>query len=229
MRIISHNIEFARNTTPSAAARAFSPLRADAILFNEVPGGDWTARVGTELGMAYDYCGRISSANHVDKYKSILCRTPLFETKEILVEGIGWNPISVVRAKVAIDGIPIALYALHIPGRSERKGSACDFLAREIMRDEPCRNVVAGGDYNNLQADEPLTAMRDAGFRSMWSELDIDTSQVFTHNAMDPEQHRAVIDHFFVRSCDDLRIVAGGVVELATPLADHKPIWIELA
>ncbi|MCK5804091.1 MAG: endonuclease/exonuclease/phosphatase family protein [Lentisphaeria bacterium] len=228
MKIISLNIEFAKNTTPAETAYAFRPLQADAVLFNEVPGGDWTARVGAELGMEHAYCGKISSANHVDKYKSILSRTPLFETRETLVEGTGWNPISVVRAKTTIGATTIALYALHIPGRPEREGSACDFLAGTIMRDEPCENVIAGGDYNNLQADEPLAAMRDAGFCSMWSELDIDTSQLFTYNAMDPEQRSEVIDHFFVRSDTGLRIVDGGVVELATPLADHKPIWIEL-
>lgn len=228
MKIISHNIEFAKSTNPENTARAFAPLQPDAILFNEVPGGDWTARVGAELGMPHSYCGRTSSANHKDKYKSILSRTPLCETREYIVNGIGWNPVSVVRAKTTIAGLTIALYALHIPGYVERKGSACDFLAREIMQNEPCSNVIAGGDYNNLPEDAPLTAMADAGFRSMWPELGIDTCQLFTYNAMDPEKGRVLIDHFFVRSASGIRIVDGGIMELARPLSDHKPIWIEL-
>lgn len=229
MKIISLNIEYAKSTTPADTACAFRPLRPDVVLFNEVPSGDWTSRVGEELGLGHAYCGMVSSANHVDKYKSILSRTPLSETREILVEGIGWNPISVVRAKTTIEETTIALYALHIPGRPEREGSACDFLAGTIMRDELCENVIAGGDYNNLQADEPLTAMRDAGFRSIWSDLGVDTSQLFTYDAMNPERRAGVIDHFFLRSGSDLHIIDGGVVELARPLADHKPIWIELS
>jgi len=228
MKIISLNIEFAKSTTLERTAGAFKALQPDAVLFNEVPGGDWTARVGVELGMPHAYCGKISSANHVDKYKSILSRTPLVDSRETLVEGKGWNPISVVRAKTEVAGITVALYALHIPGQAEREGSACEFLAHEIMQDESCENVVAGGDYNNLPEDEALTAMLDAGFRSMWRELGIDTSLLFTHNAMNPEQRSGVIDHFFLRSDGDLGIVAGGVIELDEPLADHKPIWIEL-
>jgi len=87
---------------------------------------------------------------------------------------------------------------------------------------------IAGGDYNNLLGDEALTAMSDAGFRSMWHERGIDTSPLFTHNAMNPAQRTGVIDHFFVRSGTDLCIADGGIVELDVPLSDHKPIWIEL-
>lgn len=228
MKLISLNIEFGKSTTVERTAKALRPLQADVILFNEVPGGDWTARVGVELGMLHAYCGVISSANHQDKYKSILSRTPLVDTRETLVEGKGWNPISVVRARTEMAGVSVALYALHIPGHIKREGSACQFLAREIMKNEPCENVIAGGDYNNLPEDAALTAMLDVGFRSMWRELGIDTTPLFTHNAMNPEQRTGVIDHFFVRSGGGLRIVAGGMVELDVPLSDHKPIWTEL-
>ena len=229
MKIISHNIEFGKSTTAEAAARALKSLQPDVILFNEVPGDGWTARVGVELGMPHNYCGKISSADHLDKYKSILSRTPLLHTREILVEGKGWNPISVVRAETEVEGTTVALYALHIPGHVEREGSACEFLAREIITGEPCENVIAGGDYNNRPEDDALTAMLDAGFRSMWHLLDIDTTLLFTHNAMNPKQRTGVIDHFFVRSGGGLSIVAGGMVELDVPLSDHKPIWTELA
>ena len=60
----------------------FKPYKLDIIGFNEVPDGDWTARVGKVLGMKHCYVGKISSANHKDKYKSILSRTPLQGTAE---------------------------------------------------------------------------------------------------------------------------------------------------
>ena len=58
-------------------AEVFKPYKLDIIGFNEAPDGDWTARVGKVLGKQYSFVGKISSANHKDKYKTILSRTPL--------------------------------------------------------------------------------------------------------------------------------------------------------
>ena len=68
--------------TPEQLGEMFKPYNLDIIGFSEVPDGDWTARVGKVLGMEHSYVGKISSANHKDKYKSILSRTPLEGTTE---------------------------------------------------------------------------------------------------------------------------------------------------
>ena len=82
VRVAAYNVEFGRNTTPELVGNMFEPYDLDMIGFNEVPGGEWTARVGKVLGMKHSYVGKISSANHKDKYKSILSRTPLDATVE---------------------------------------------------------------------------------------------------------------------------------------------------
>ncbi|MDE0577505.1 MAG: hypothetical protein OSB39_11205, partial [Opitutales bacterium] len=76
VRVAAYNVEFGKNATPEEIGGMFKPYNLDIIGFNEVPDGDWTARVGKVLGMQYSYVGKISSANHKDKYKSILSRTP---------------------------------------------------------------------------------------------------------------------------------------------------------
>ena len=77
VRVAAYNVEFGENATPEQIGEMFKPYNLDIIGFNEVPDGDWTARVGKVLGMKHVYVGKISSANHKDKYKSILSRTPL--------------------------------------------------------------------------------------------------------------------------------------------------------
>ena len=95
VRVAAYNVEFGKNASPEEIGRMFKPYNFDIIGFNEVPDGDWTARVGKVLGMKYTYVGKISSANHKDKYKSILSRTPLQSTIEhelTVKRKRSWNP-----------------------------------------------------------------------------------------------------------------------------------------
>ena len=97
VRVASYNVVFGSMTTPEQLGEMFKPYNLDIIGFSEVPDGDWTARVGKVLGMKHSYVGTISSANHKDKYKSILSRTPLDGTTEheLRVNRRGfWNPAS---------------------------------------------------------------------------------------------------------------------------------------
>ena len=81
VRVASYNVEFSKSATPEQIGEMFKPYKLDIIGFNEAPDGDWTARVGKVLGMQYSFVGKISSANHKDKYKTILSRTPLEGTE----------------------------------------------------------------------------------------------------------------------------------------------------
>ena len=51
MRVASYNVEFGRSTTPEKVGEMFKKYNLDIIGFNEVPDGDWTARVGKVLRM----------------------------------------------------------------------------------------------------------------------------------------------------------------------------------
>ena len=63
VRVAAYNVEFGSNATPEQIGNMFKPYKLDIIGFNEVPDGDWTGRVGKELGMNYSYVGKISSAS----------------------------------------------------------------------------------------------------------------------------------------------------------------------
>ena len=100
VRVAAYNVEFGKNATPEEIGRMFKPYNLDIIGFNEVPDGDWTARVGKVVDMKHAYVGKISSANHKDKYKSILSRTPLQSTVEhelTVQRSRSWNPASAVQ------------------------------------------------------------------------------------------------------------------------------------
>jgi maltose 6'-phosphate phosphatase len=234
VRVAAYNVEFGRNTTPEQVGNMFEPYDLDMIGFNEVPGGDWTARVGKVLGMSYSYVGKISSANHKDKYKSILSRTPLQDTveHELSVERRrSWNPASAVRVMTKIDGLTVALYSLHICRSTDidKTGHAYR-LAKEVLPKEKTNRVIVLGDFNNNMGDTAMNMLEASGYKPTWKDLKFDVSKEFTYNALKPEQPNAgVIDHIFYNNLPRTKVIDGGMIELKKPLSDHKPVWAEIA
>lgn len=229
VRVAAYNVEFGENATPEEIGRMLKPYNLDIIGFNEVPDGDWTARVGNVLGMEHSYVGKISSANHKDKYKSILSRTPLLGTAEFeLRVKRGWNPASAVRAVTRVDGVFIAFYSLHIAGSKRNEGHA-DKLAAEVLPKETTDRVIVVGDFNNNMGDVAMNRLEASGYKATWKDLQIDVSKEFTYNALDPElRNHGVIDHIFYNTVSGARAVDGGIIELKKPLSDHKPVWAEI-
>ncbi|QDS93373.1 Endonuclease/Exonuclease/phosphatase family protein [Roseimaritima multifibrata] len=229
VRVASYNVEFSRSATPEQIGEMFKPYDLDLVGFDEAPDGDWTARVGKVLGMKYSYVGKVSSANHKDKYKTILSRTPLEGTAEYKMEspGHGWNPASAVRAVTEIDGVRIAFYSLHICASGKTNGHAYK-LATQILPKETTERVIVVGDYNNRIGDDAMDTILEAGLNPTWKDLEIDLSKEFTYNAFDPKKSLGVIDHILFSTRSDAKTTDGGIIELETPLSDHKPIWAEL-
>jgi maltose 6'-phosphate phosphatase len=232
VRVASYNVEFGKSATPEQIGEMFKPYNLDIIGFDEAPDGDWTARVGKVLGMEHSYVGKISSANHKDKYKSILSRTPLKGTTEheLRIERRRcWNPASVVRAVTEIDGVSIAFYSLHICSSRDREkiGHAYQ-LATEILPKETTERVIVVGDYNNNIGDIAMNAIEGAGFKPTWNDLKMDVSKEFTYNAQDPSKNLGVIDHILYNTASGAKATDGGIIELEKPLSDHKPIWAEI-
>ena len=95
VRVASYNVEYGKSATPEEIGEMFKPYELDIIGFDEAPDGDWTARVGKVLGMQYSFVGKISSANHKNKYKTILSKTPLAGAEEYKLTGRGWNRTAV--------------------------------------------------------------------------------------------------------------------------------------
>lgn len=228
VRVAAYNVEFGRSTTPEQVAEMFKPYDLDIIGFNEVPDGAWTARVGKVLGMEHSYVGSISSANHEDKYKSILSRTPLAHKKEHELQAKrGWNPASVVRAETEIEGVPFAFLSLHICKSGATNGHA-HRLVTEVLRKEKTRRVIVVGDYNNRIGDAAMETVEGAGFKPTWTDLKIDVAREFTYNAQDPKTNLGVIDHILYNHRSGAKATDGGIIELKKPLSDHKPIWAEI-
>ena len=233
VRVAAYNVEFGRNTTPEQVGKMFEPYDLDIIGFNEVPGGDWTARVGKVLGMKHSYVGKISSANHKDKYKSILSRTPLDATveHELSVERRrSWNPASVVKAVTKIDGVAVAFYSLHICRSTDSHDTGHAYrLTNEVLAKEKTKRVIVLGDFNNNMGDTAMNMLEASGYKPTWEDLQIDTFKTFTYNALKPEQPNAgVIDHILYNTGSMAKTKSGGIIELKKPLSDHKPVWAEI-
>ena len=227
VRVASYNVEFGRSTTPEQVGEMFKKYKLDVIGFNEVPDGDWTTRVGNVLGMQHSFVGKVSSANHRDKYKSILSRTPLEGTEEYKLAGRGWNPSSVVRAVTQIDGVSFAFYSLHICKSGATDGQAHN-LATKVLTKEVTERVIVVGDFNNQIGDAAMKTVEKTRFRPTWKDLKIDVSEEFTYNAQDPQKNLGVIDHILYNDLSNAQATDGGIIELKIPLSDHKPIWAEI-
>ena len=233
VRVAAYNVEFGRSTSPEQVGKMFKPYKLDIIGFNEVPNGDWTARVGKVLGMRHSYVGKISSANHKDKYKSILSRTPFEVTAEherSVERKRSWNPASVVKAVTKIDGVAVAFYSLHICRSTDSHDTGHAYrLANEVLAKEKTERVIVLGDFNNNMGDLAMKMLEASGLRPTWKDLKIDVSKEFTYNALKPEQpNLGVIDHIFYNTGSRASTKDGGIIELKKPLSDHKPVWAEI-
>ena len=234
IRVAAYNVEFGKNATPEEIGKMFKPYNFDIIGFNEVPDGDWTARVGKVVGMKHIYVGKISSANHRDKYKSILSRTPLQRAVEhdlTVQRKRSWNPASVVQAITQIDGVPISFYSLHICRSTDNHKTGHAYrLANEVLPKDKTDRVIVLGDFNNNMGDTAMKMLEASGYKPTWKDLKVDVSKEFTYNALKPEQPNAgVIDHIFYNNLPLTKVIDGGIIELKKPLSDHKPVWAELA
>lgn len=227
LRVACYNVEYGRSATPEQIGEMFKPYRLDVIGFCESPGGDWTARVGKTLGFPYHYVGNISSANHKDKYKSILSRFPLTDMREVelnVPQYKGWNPGSAVAANFMFAGRNISFYSTHLCNNRSLHDHA-ELLVDKALVNDRSEIVFVVGDFNCLCGDPGMKRFLDAGFRNSWAELGIDTTKMFTWNAQKAVENPQVIDHIVVRG--NVRTKSTEAIEMQKPLADHKPVWGE--
>jgi endonuclease/exonuclease/phosphatase family metal-dependent hydrolase len=248
IRVAAYNVLFGNWSTPEQMGKTLARYDFDVIGFSEVPDGDWTARVGKAAGMNHVYVGTSSSANHKDKFKSLLSRTPLRDKREIDIPAAGWQPASMVGATTTIRGLDIRIYSLHIPGRAEASGSAAAYIASHIIPNETAPNLIVMGDYNNKIDDPPMLAIEQAGLMPVWRRLRIDISNRSTHQHIETGNESGVIDHVCARGTTGSKVIGGGILDLfnppgtdkpmeryhaewvkyGKPLSDHRAVWAEL-
>ena len=249
IRFAAYNVLFGLWAKPKSIGEIFRHYDLDVICFNEVPDGDWTARVGRVLGMDHVHVGKVSSANHRNKYKSILCRFPLFDKREVIINAKGWKPASLVSAKSNINGVPLMIYSTHIPGQPEVEESAAAFIAENLISNSASENLFILGDFNNHLNEGALKSFNKVGVKSIWKELQIDTAKISTHKHIESGNESGVIDHIFFRAKNSkVNVTRGGVISNAynspeaelqmnrykrewlkygKPLSDHRPVWAE--
>lgn len=250
IRLAAYNVLFGNWGTPKRIGEMFKPYNLDVICFSEVPDGDWTSQVGETLGMNYSYVGKISSANHEDKFKSILSRTPLFNNHEIEINEGGWSPASIVGSETIIQGKKLLIYSLHIPGRpyftDKVQGSAAEYITRDVLPKIKNERVVIMGDLNSHIGDGPMDLFENLGYRSTWLDLDIDVKQKSTHQHIESGTESGVLDHILYYSEVKAEVTDGAIINDAynppneeksmpryyedwkkygKPLSDHRPIW----
>ena len=225
VRIGTFNVKFGEMASPEEVAEFLEPYKLDIIGFSEVPAGDWTSRVGTALGLDHAFVGEISSANHKDKYKSILSRNPLNDMGETeLTSGTGWKPASAVFGSTEIQGVEVTFYELHIAASTGDTGQAHELVESEFTSRDG-GNIVVAGDFNNEIGDSSLSSFDDAGFISVWAGAGINPHRL---SSVTGYSRIGVIDHIFVRSQESAKVTAAAVLDMPRPLSDHKPVVAEI-
>ncbi|MCQ1056638.1 endonuclease/exonuclease/phosphatase family protein [Photobacterium sp. ZSDE20] len=229
IKIISYNVEFGAKSTPEQMGEYLKAHNADIITFSEVPNRGWTERVGDIVGMKYAYVGEISSAHHRNKYKSILSRTPLSNSSEILLDAPGrWNPASAVRSETKINGNSVAIYSLHV-AQSSGEGHTTQ-LINESLKNDPADFVLVAGDFNNNLGSHELNYVETAGYKATWQDLDIDFRTATSVVSREIENRHGIIDHIFYRNNGKMKAIDGGIMytSIHTALSDHHAIWATL-
>lgn len=234
LRVAAYNVEFGKGGSAEEFGNMLKEYKLDIVTFNEAPGEDWTKKVGEACGMKFHYVGKTSSANHKDKYKSILSKTPLTDTSEVLLEGSGWSPASAVRASTVIDKVSYTIYSLHIPGSSGDKkngaksGTKAHSLTKILSKDKS-PNIIAMGDYNSRVEQNPIKAILRKGFKYTWEDLKTDLKKEKTWNVYN-NKGEGVIDHILYKLKDKkVKVTDGGIIKLEKPLSDHAPVWAEFS
>jgi len=108
------------------------------------------------------------------------------------------------------------------------------------------QNLILMGDLNSLTGDNAHQRLEGFGFRSTWSELDIDTKRLSTHKHIESGKESGVIDHIFFKVKEG-KTVDGGIIynafnppdenkrmpryrsdweQYGKPLSDHRPITV---
>lgn len=233
-KVAAYNVRVGRNATPEEIGAALKSYDLDVICFSEAPAGEWTKKAGAVLGMEHVVIGRYSTAGHVDKYKTIASKTPLYGYEEILMAD---TLHTVTRAVTKIKGRAIAIHSVHFPKGwrdqahiDETTGKVSAFI--ENLKKRPKEEIaVVMGDFNFVPSTPKNKSLYhdmfiDIGLDVSWRDLEIDVTKRNTSRIFKPEKERIghVIDHILYNP-EKVKAVDGEIVELKNPLSDHKPVW----
>lgn len=234
LSVAAFNVRVGRNATAKEIGEALRPYDLDIVCFSEAPGRDWTREAAEILGMENVVVGRYTTAGHIDKYKTIASRTPMYGYEEILMAD---TLHTVTRALTRAGNKEIAIYSVHFPNGwrdqahiDETTGKITAFI--NYLRERPAEEIaLVMGDFNFIPSNSDSSNMYhemfvDIGLDLSWKDLGMDLSQRYTARIFKPEEERPdhVIDHIMYNP-EKMKALDGGIIEMETPLSDHKPVW----
>ncbi len=234
LKVAAYNVEYSKNATATEIGEALKSFDFDMVCFSEAPGGNWTKEVGSVMGLNYVVVGKYSTAGHVDKYKTIASRTPLYGYEEVLMAD---TLHTATKAKTKIGDTEISIYAVHFPFGwrnqahiDETTNKIATFVDYLKQRQSDEIEVVAG-DFNFILSKPEkknvyYEMFLNIGLDVAWKELGIDCTKLNTCDAFKPEDNGngEVIDHVMYNP-EKMKALDGQIIELEKPLSDHKPVW----
>ncbi|HUQ21033.1 MAG TPA: endonuclease/exonuclease/phosphatase family protein [Gemmatimonadaceae bacterium] len=218
LRIVSFNIEYARETRRAAEllSTAGKVRDADVILLQEMT-APATRFLADSLHMRYVYYPAIyNRILRRDIGNAILSRWPIVNDAKLILPGhsrYAKTQRIATAATIRIKDKSIRFYSTHFstPMDLGSKGRAAQ-LQRILDDASTYPLVVIGGDMNS--ADVGRIA-GDAGYT--WPTETIPSSNAFGR-----------FDHFFVRGLVMLSKSSVGTQRVPRSISDHSPIWITL-
>jgi len=118
LRVTAYNVEVSRSATAQEIGLMLKAYDLDVVSFSEAPEGNWTQEVdaamglGLGLGLEHVLAGKYSTAGYGDKYKTILSRTLMYDSEEIMMVDT-LHTATKVTTKVGIQ--ELAIYSVHFP------------------------------------------------------------------------------------------------------------------
>ena len=218
IRIVSFNIEYARETRRAARllSTAAALRDADIILLQEMT-APATRFLADSLHMRYIYYPAIHNRiMRRDIGNAILSRWPIIEDAKLILPSrsrYAKTQRIATAATIRLNGRSIRVYSTHFgtPADLGWKGRVAQL--RSILDNAATYpTVVIGGDMNSEDIGK---IAREAGYD--WPTASIPKSNAFGR-----------LDHFFVRG---LRMASAGEVgtqRVPRSMSDHSPIWIRL-
>ncbi len=238
IRVAAWNIEFFDKGSPKEIAEVFHPLNLDIIAIEEIPAkagyptsGDLVQalnlleRQGRSSRVWKAFTGTIGSGLDDRKFKAILSHLPMSKKGEIALPSAEcWKGGSAVHADLKISGIAVTALALHVPGIPENKQRMID---SPVIINNQSEVLIAMGDYNEKLGGPGDKILRKAGFKPVWDSININLSEIKTHDILKDHVNSGVIDHIYYKG-NNVRVTNGGVLKLHKPLSNHYPVWAEL-
>jgi exonuclease III len=237
LRVAAYNVEVSRSATAQEIGLMLKAYDLDVVSFSEAPGGNWTQEVGAVMGLEHVVVGKYSTAGHDDKYKTILSRTPLYGSEEIIMVD---TLHTATKAMTKVGNQEFAIYSVHFPVASgsqayiDETTNKIQTLVDYLKVNQPKETSIVMGDFNFNPSHVNKKNMYhemfvEIGLDNSWNDLGIDVTKQNTYNALKPEDegNGDVIDHIMYNH-SVLNAVEGEIIQLVKPLSDHKPVWAVL-